>query len=75
MKLHYYPETDNLPTELTDTPGMKAREIVAGLIGRFRCRRQRCRPRHRSCLAQARSVEGWNDRTAAGERAEWSAGV
>ncbi len=35
MKLHYYPETDSLYIELTDTPGAKAREIVAGLVADF----------------------------------------
>jgi uncharacterized protein YuzE len=32
MKLHYYPETDSLYIELTDTPGAEAREIVEGLV-------------------------------------------
>jgi uncharacterized protein YuzE len=35
MKLHYYPETDSLYIELTDTPGTEAREIVAGLVADF----------------------------------------
>ena len=26
MKLHYYPETDSLYIELTDTPGAEARD-------------------------------------------------
>jgi uncharacterized protein YuzE len=32
MKLHYYPETDSLYIELKATPGIEAREIVAGLV-------------------------------------------
>ncbi len=32
MKLHYYPETDSLYIELTDTPGTQTREIVEGLL-------------------------------------------
>ena len=35
MKLHYYPETDSLYIELTDTSGTEAREIVAGLVVDF----------------------------------------
>jgi uncharacterized protein YuzE len=35
MKLHYYPETDSLYIELTDTPGTQVREIVAGLVADF----------------------------------------
>ena len=31
MKLHYYPETDSLYTELKRTPGTQTREIVEGL--------------------------------------------
>ena len=32
MKLHYYPETDSLYIELKSSPGVEAREIVAGLV-------------------------------------------
>ena len=35
MKLHDYPETDSLYIELTDAPGIKAREIVEGLVADF----------------------------------------
>ncbi len=35
MKLHYYPETDSLYIELKNTPGIEAREIVAGLVVDF----------------------------------------
>jgi uncharacterized protein YuzE len=35
MKLHYYPETDSLYIELKSTPGIKAREIVDGLVVDF----------------------------------------
>ena len=31
MKLHYYPETDNLYIELKLTAGVETREIVVGL--------------------------------------------
>lgn len=31
MKLHYYPETDNLYIELKPTAGVETREIVDGL--------------------------------------------
>jgi uncharacterized protein YuzE len=32
VKLHYYPETDSLYIELNSSPGVEAREIVAGLV-------------------------------------------
>jgi uncharacterized protein YuzE len=35
MKLHYYPETDNLYIELKNVPGIEAREIVEGLVVDF----------------------------------------
>jgi uncharacterized protein YuzE len=35
MKLHYYPETDSLYIELSDSPGAEAREIVEGLLVDF----------------------------------------
>jgi uncharacterized protein YuzE len=35
MKLHYYPETDSLYTELKDAPGAEAREIADGLVVDF----------------------------------------
>ena len=31
MKLHYYPETDSLYTELEAAPGAETREVVPGL--------------------------------------------
>ena len=31
MKLHYYPETDNLYIELKPQPGMETREVASGL--------------------------------------------
>ena len=31
MKLHYYPETDNLYIEFKSTPGTETREVVVGL--------------------------------------------
>lgn len=31
MKLHYYPETDNLDIELQDAPGVETREVAEGL--------------------------------------------
>jgi uncharacterized protein YuzE len=35
MKLHHYPETDSLYTELKDAPGAEAREIADGLVVDF----------------------------------------
>jgi uncharacterized protein YuzE len=35
MKLHYYPETDNLYIELKSEPGAETREIVDGLLVDF----------------------------------------
>jgi uncharacterized protein YuzE len=35
MKLHYYPETDNLYIELKGTLGAETREIVEGLVVDF----------------------------------------
>ena len=35
MKLHYYPETDNLYIELKTAPGAETREIVDGLVVDF----------------------------------------
>jgi uncharacterized protein YuzE len=32
MKLHHYPETDNLYIELKSTGGIEAREIAEGLV-------------------------------------------
>ncbi len=32
MKLHYYPETDSLYIELTNSVGVETREIVEGLV-------------------------------------------
>lgn len=32
MKLHYYPETDSLYIELSESPGAETREIVDGLV-------------------------------------------
>lgn len=31
MKLHYYPETDSLYIELSDSPGAETRELSAGV--------------------------------------------
>lgn len=31
MKLHYYPETDSLYIELSETPGTKTREVADGV--------------------------------------------
>ena len=31
MKLHYYPETDNLYIELSQEPGVETREVVDGV--------------------------------------------
>ena len=38
MKLHYYPETDDLYIELTSAPGAETREIVEGLVVDFDAR-------------------------------------
>lgn len=35
MKLHYYPETDSLYIELSDSIGAQTREIVEGLLADF----------------------------------------
>lgn len=32
MKLHYYPETDSLYIDLTEQPGVDAREVVPGVV-------------------------------------------
>lgn len=32
MKFHYYPETDSLYIELSDQPGVEAREIKPGIV-------------------------------------------
>ena len=32
MKLHYYPDTDSLYIELSDTPGVDAREVAPGVV-------------------------------------------
>jgi uncharacterized protein YuzE len=32
MKLHYYPETDSLYFELTNSVGVETRQIVEGLV-------------------------------------------
>jgi uncharacterized protein YuzE len=32
VKLHYYPETDSLYIELSNTPGAETRQIVEGLV-------------------------------------------
>jgi uncharacterized protein YuzE len=35
VKLHYYPETDSLYIDLTNTPGTETRTIVDGLVADF----------------------------------------
>lgn len=32
MKFHYYPETDSLYIELSDKPGVNARELNPGIV-------------------------------------------
>ena len=51
MKLHNYPETDSLSIELTDAPGMKAREIVEGLVADFDAAGEGAEGGHRHCRA------------------------
>jgi uncharacterized protein YuzE len=35
MKLHYYPETDSLYIELSNTSGVETREVADGLVADF----------------------------------------
>jgi len=32
MKIHYYPETDSLYIELSEKPGVDAREVAPGVV-------------------------------------------
>ena len=63
MKLHYDPETDSLSIALNDAPGSQTREIVEELVADLDAARQCRRPRHRSCVKEARSFQDRDDCT------------